>query len=455
MHHQGKHEAGRPGPQGRALPSRGRARLWLALCAVFLGAATAQAAQALENDAARTQDAARAQDAATRGAPVVDADAPAEAAAARVAPGVHNDPAAPPAAGASLVRLGDDATGLTLGGAAQLRFTASSAARPVAELRRLRFVAKGRAFDGRLAALVQLSTTPASFELVDWWAAWRFGPWLTLRAGAFKVPFTKHRARSFLDLPLVEWAVVPTHFGAERQWGVMAHGGARDGWVYAAGVFTGVNSRGVFARGLADVYGQPSPNPSDLRAFQPPAAVHPEVVVRVGHESKDVDALVPSDARGGGLRHAVSLSAAWDARPVRGVDFPLRGAAEVLLQWNHLFLDVVVAVGTFADATGGLGLASVGENVEAGWRFTPTWEVTGRFSRVDVAQAARDDARALAVASKAAAHTPLRWTQEVGLGLNAHVDDRLTWQTDVAWLRSSGDVVADEVRLRTQLAWRF
>jgi hypothetical protein len=179
---------------------------------------------------------------------------------------------------------------------------------------------------------------------------------------------------------------------------------------------------------------------------------------------------VRSDAAGGGLRYAANVSAAWDLRPSYPVDFAARLAPEVLLKWNHLFLDVAAAAGWFKDSMGRVGLASIGENVEAGWRFFLRWEVAARYSRVDTTDAVRADARARADALIAAA-APAdqasvqqayataggpRWTQEVGLGLNVYlVGDSLKWQSDFEWVRRVGAATSDELRFRTQLQLAF
>ncbi|MEW6429987.1 MAG: porin [Myxococcota bacterium] len=372
-------------------------------------------------------------------------------------------------------RLGPAGHFVELGFAVQLRFNLHSATgTPVTgdvELRRLRLLLRGHLLDDRLAFVVQLNATPAALELIDAWAGWRFTDALCVRVGQLKTPFTRYRQQSFATLALADWSVFATHFGAERQLGVMLHdgGGDRAHWVYQAGVFTGVNARASFARGLAALYAESVTNRSDLRTFHPPTEVHPAFIGRFGHESAGIRSVTSSDEAGGGLRHAVYLSAAWDVRPSYPVDFPLRLAPELLLKWNHVFLDVVAATGFFVDGAGAWGLASVGENVEVGWRFSPRWAVAGRYSRVDALPAARSDAAARAAAIIAAAPsddaaavaaryekagTP-RWTQEVGAALNLYlVGEGLTWQTDVTWVRTDGPP-HDEVRLRTQLQLAF
>ncbi|MEW5741961.1 MAG: porin [Myxococcota bacterium] len=373
-------------------------------------------------------------------------------------------------------RLGTTENFLEPGFATQLRLSVSgstdSDARAQVELRRLRLSLRGRFLDGRLTFFFQMNTTPAALELIDVWANVRFLEGLELRVGQFKTPFTRFRGQSFLSLSLADWPVFSTHFGSERQLGLLVHDGGGDGshWVYQVGVFTGVNARASFARGLADVYAEALTNPSDLRTFHGPTSLHPELVARVGHEAAGVHSAQDSDERGGGLRHSLHFSAAWDLRPAYPIDFSARLAPEVLLKWNHVFLDVVAAAGWFKDAAGAVGLASVGENVEAGWRFSPRWEVTGRFSRVDNTDAVRTDALTRAQgliaaapadeqadvrAQYASAGTP-RWRQEVAAGLNVYLlGDGLKWQTDLTWTRTVSGATTDEVRLRSQLQLAF
>lgn len=414
--------------------------------------------------------------------------APTDAAAspdAGLAPSVPTAPAAAPRVDASTppaipvlgpFRIGTQGNSLELGYAVQLRASVYGATGADVtgnvEFRRLRLYMRGSLLDGRLAVLLQLSTAPSSLELVDAMVDWRITKSLGLRIGQFKTPFTALRQESFSGLPLADWSVFSYHFGAERQIGVMLHdGGGKDAhWVYQAGVFTGVNARASFAKGIASIYGETLTNPSDLHAFHGPTALHPAVIARVGHESAGVASKEESDAAGGPLRHAVNLSAAWDAQPRYAYDFPLRLAPEVLFKWNHVFLDVAAATGFYVDGAGAWGLASVGENVEAGWRFLPRWEVAARYSRVDVLQGARDDARARADALVAAAATPAeatalaaryakvgtqRWTQELGAGLNFYfAGNGMKWQTDVVWTRTD-EPLKNEVRVRTQLQLAF
>lgn len=434
------------------------------------GAPAADAAPATDRSPAAASE--------TDAAPSTEARPTASTTAANPGPSTPADASAPTPPAASLLgpfRIGPPGHFVELGFALQLRFNLHGATgTPVTgdvELRRLRLFLRGHLLDDRLTFVLQLSTTPASLELIDAWADWRFTDALRVRVGQFKTPFTRHRQQSFATLALADWSVFATHFGAERQLGVMLHdgGGDRAHWVYQAGVFTGVNARASFARGLAALYAESVTNLSDLRTFHPPTEVHPAFIGRFGYERAGVHSLTSSDEAGGGLRHAVYLSAAWDVRPSYPVDFPLRVAPELLLKWNHVFLDVVAATGFFVDGAGAWGLASVGENVEVGWRFSPRWEVAGRYSRVDALDAARSDAVARAAAIVAAAPpddaaavaaryekagTP-RWTQEVGAALNVYlVGDGLKWQTDVTWVRTDGPP-RDEVRLRTQLQLAF
>ena len=105
-------------------------------------------------------------------------------------------------------RLGDEHAFLEPGLAVQVRATASDTASTpavVGELRRLRWSLRSSVADGFFLAAVQLQTTPTALELVDLWADVGPTPWLRVRAGQFKVPFTRWRQLRFSALAMTEW----------------------------------------------------------------------------------------------------------------------------------------------------------------------------------------------------------------------------------------------------------
>lgn len=378
-------------------------------------------------------------------------------------------------------QLPDDHGKVSLGLATQTRVTVDDTGGKLgegardtsatAELRRVRVTLRGSFLDDRLRTLLQLSFAPGNPEVLDLWTEYAARGWLRLRVGQMKTPFTRHRAQSFANLPLVDWDLAATRFGAERQLGVMLHEGLRgDGHLnYAIGLFAGPNARSAFARGIAEAYAERIPNRSSLSAAATPTELHPALVGQLGYTSKNMDGSAPTDLEGGPLRSFVALNAAVDAAPQRAHDFAARFAPEALLKLHHVTLDLVGYGGLFAADGGSWKLGLLGLTAEATYRFHPRFEVAARYSRSDTLRALRRDAqqRAAAVVAGAAeadraaltsqytAAGQTRAQQEIALGFNAYVIGRnLAWQTDLALLRvdrlgQSAD--SDEVRLRSQL----
>jgi hypothetical protein len=347
------------------------------------------------------------------------------------------------------------------------------------EPRRFRFYPRGAFLEDRFRFGVQLSTTPTALEILDWWMDGRILEQLQVRLGQYKVPFTRYRQQSFSKCLLVDWGNVTRPFGAERQIGLMLHNGdARPQWQYAVGLFNGQNSRRAHGVGPADVYAVPLTNPSDLRA---PGLLedrwHPELVFRLQHNSHDIDTLVPTDGRGGDLRHALALSASWDNLPddaeltTRNDLFRL--APEILLKAYGVAFIGVVYVGVEKTAMNEkTRLGTLGWLAELAYRFHPTWELAARFSRVDFMKALRDDARDHAAAQIAAAAGTdeeqavtdryreagaSKATQELSLGLNVYiVESDLKLQTDLVLLSDYlDDDTRNDYRWRTQMQLAF
>ncbi|MBC7174392.1 MAG: hypothetical protein H5U40_18240, partial [Polyangiaceae bacterium] len=317
--------------------------------------------------------------------------------------------------------------------------------------------------------------SPASLEVIDVWAEQLILPALSVRVGQFRVPFTRHRQMSYANLALVDWDAASIRFGAERQLGMMVHNGApSDSRIhYNVGVFTGVNARAAFARGMAETYGEVLPNPSNLRSPAPAPELHPELVANVGYATRAMDVSTQTDAEGGPPRIYVGLSAAWDAQPDLGLDFAMRIAPEALIKLHHLTIDAVGYLGISERSDGGHSAGSLGANVDVAYRFHRRAEVAARYSRVDTLEELRDDARARAEAIVAAADPAaqpallaryadagrVRNRQEAAVGLNVMMIGRsLAWQSDFGLVhteRTGSDTDEDELRLRSQLQLVF
>ena len=342
-------------------------------------------------------------------------------------------------------------------------------------LRRVRSLVRASLLDGDLSLGFQLSTAPSSLELMDLWADVRFLPALRLRLGQFKTPFGRYRWVSFTRLVLVDWPIAAQRFGSERQIGVMIHSGQKDDtpFSYAFGVFAGYNARASFETALTRIYAEPMPNPSNLRAPAAPSELHPELVLRVAHSAPGIHAETNSDGQGGGFRHSVGLSVAWDARPVAYRDFALRVSPELLCKVHGFSFNVVGYLGfSEGTSTGSFGFAAWGLTGEAAWRFAERWEIALRYSRVDLLDDLRKDARARGdrivgeaslgglrpgLVAQYASAGAVDVEQELTLGFNVYlIGHSLKWQTDIAWLREeSGPGIEDAIRVRTQAILAF
>lgn len=367
------------------------------------------------------------------------------------------------------------------------------------EPRRIRWQLKSRFLEDRLRVELQINTVPKSMELLDYWGEWRIFENLQMRLGQYKEPFTRYRQQSFSSSLLADWAIVSSYFGADRQMGLMFHNGAaRPRFEYAVAISSGQNMRKSQGVETANtVYGEKLESFSNLPRDSQLSIDewHPELELRVQHNSSDADPYNPSDDKRSGLRHVESLSIAWDnvnnlntvdgQEIVRAVDqeatrdMMLRVSPEVLLKAHgfaliaNFYLGVARMTQTSDDE-----LAMLGYLVETAYRFNRFWEIAARFARIDFTTALRDDAfdRAQAIITAAEQDTDAQATlvdqyrnagltkthQEATLGFNVYiVGTNLKWQTDASWLRKYRDNNEgesdnrDDFRARTQMQFGF
>jgi hypothetical protein len=340
--------------------------------------------------------------------------------------------------------------------------------------RRLRFVLSGHLGVSALTYLLHLSTLPSSLELMDFWLQYEVGSWLSVRAGAFKIPLTRYRLNSFKGLAAVDWSVVTAYFGAERQKGLMLHGAAGGGFAYRLAVVTGVASRPPHARGIASLYGESVPNPSDLTGPARNERIHPELVLHLAYTHGPFSHATEADVKGGPLRVSAGVSAAWDARPERGVDAALRVAPELWLE----------AYGFHAQATGCLGFVQMGPDVSdtsfalvgavahAGYTWRGRVDVTAQYAMVATMEKMRTDAmnRASRIVAAAASLDDLlelmdrygpagtfESRHETTLAVTFFVIGRnLEWASDLTWIATSaGGGRLHELRFRSQIQLTF
>lgn len=378
----------------------------------------------------------------------------------------------------------DRKSSLTLGLTAQLRVTSESkeaasgthALASTLEARRIRPTLSGSVLSPELKYYLHLSTAPGSLELMDLYLDYDLSRFLQVRAGRFKIPFTRYRIGSWRDHSFAEWAIVTRAFGAERQWGMILH----NGWErptcrleYELGVGAGTNLRASHGVGIADAFGEKVENPSDLTNPSFRTGLHPELLAHVAWLSKGMTPSTETDWEGGGLRHSFGLSAAWDLDPDRVREPALRLAAEAQLKLHGLSLTAIGYLALLKDGEGLSSLAGglygallqatllVRERVELGARYALN-AIDG-----DLRVAARTRADALIFAAKESARAgltsqykdvgKLERDHELTLTLDVHLAGRsVKWVNDVSWLvHERTTATLTDVRLRSQLQLGF
>ncbi len=347
-------------------------------------------------------------------------------------------------------------------------------------MRRIRPTLKGTALSKDLKWYLHLSTAPGSVEFMDFYLDYTFSPYLRLRLGDCKVPFTRYRIQSFKHLTFVNWAVVTRYFGNERQYGVTLHSGYEKPMPveYAVGVYAGQNLRASNASGLATVYGEARPNPSNLLDPAPLEEPHPEIVGRVAYNLGGIDVGTDTDFAGGSPRFSAGLSVAWDLRPTVHQDLALRLAPEVLFKafgFSFAALGYVGFVPPEGEDSGAerLRLAVAGALVQASYLLMKRLELSVRYAMVTVDKQVRTEARSRADdliaaesdATKAAALKKqyagagiTRAEHEATLGINVYIIGRsLKWQTDLGYKATErvSKETKHDIQFRTQVGLAF
>lgn len=340
------------------------------------------------------------------------------------------------------------------------------------KFRRLRFVFSGHLGLPRLRYLLHISTLPASLELMDFWLQYEVNRWLSIRAGNFKIPFTAFRNGSFKGLCMVDWPIVTSFFGAERQKGFLLHNGLgkEAGFEYEFALVTGVASRPPHARGLAGVYGETVPNPSDLTGPALNERIHPELVLHLAYNHHTFQHAPEADIHSGPLRLSAGVSVAWDTRPERGLDVSLRIAPEIWIKAYGFHMQMTGYAG-FAQAGSSIRdtqFALVGAVAQAGYTYRAVLDVSVQYALVVTTAGFRADARDRATRIIAGATTTSQFEdlmdrygdagtfesrQELSLGLSVFIIGQfLKWSTDLAWLATdTGEPVLHEMQFRSQL----
>lgn len=350
--------------------------------------------------------------------------------------------------------------------AAQLRASATGGEDAATEgtiaLPRVRPGLRATLLERRLAVALTLNTSPSALELIDLWVEGVVEPGLLrVRAGQWKVPFTRYRSLSFTELSFVDWArTVTVPFGAEHAIGVAA-AGVLPGWgtEWDLGVFAGEPTRAAQGTGLASTYRERVPNLSELGSLGLVDGVHPELVGRVTQRL----------GAAGGDRVELTLSVAGDLAPEPRRDLALRVAPELYARAGSSSGRVVLYAG-FAELSGDpLAPALFGVLAELAVTPLPALELALRYARTARTAGLRADARRFAeqlvggssaeereaALARAAEIGREDAEQELALGATWRVlGPGLQLQGDAAWLTSEGARGASHgfrLRLQAQL----
>lgn len=292
----------------------------------------------------------------------------------------------------------------------------------VLKARRIRPILSGQLLDPRLTFQLHLSTAPGSLELMDLYFNYKYRPYAQIRAGQFKVPFTRYRTGSYSRLALVEWALVTKYFGAERQWGFALHNGyetmPRLG--YVLGVFSGANARASHAVGLPKLFKVELESSSNLAGDGAEAEFQPELFAACYLSSPDFGQTSDVDEIRGTFRYQAGISGGWDLDPVPRVDLAGRLAPEVWFKYQGW---VVAAVGyagwSDAGENGHTALTLTGFVAQAAYRWCENFEFAGRWARVDIDDELRLDVSEYLAQSLTAI---AEFEQEMRVGFNVYVD---------------------------------
>ncbi len=184
-------------------------------------------------------------------------------------------------------------------------------------LERSRIGLSGHAYKKELAYKVQLAWDKGSVGLKDYFFDFELSPYLFLRAGQYKKPFSRQFIASSGKIKFVARAITHEKFGIGRDVGVMLHNGLtrKNGVEYAVGLFNGTGEIGQL-RGAVEV--DPVTgigNITDGSISNVPDVMEPLLVARIGYSSSNLKGYEETDFVRGATRWGVSAAGqfAFDA----------------------------------------------------------------------------------------------------------------------------------------------
>jgi|GEM_PF-1994050 len=277
---------------------------------------------------------------------------------------------------------GDGAFSLTPYGYGQVRYTLTSVDGGTNTsnfaVQRARLGVKGNAFGPDLHYQLFLNVYGGKanepVRLFDWFADYRAGPRVSVKAGQYKVPYAVQWNVSAAQLQFVERGIVDATFRLDRDTGLSAHGALAEGVTYDVGVFNGEGAEQVnpdvhhlwVARLTAAPLGAFAPHESDLER-SPEARV---LLVAGAAYDDDVASHTVTSLNGRLAALGTSDLVAWNL--FAGLR---RGGGEARAEYHRRYLDPLAAAAPTETAE---GLA-----LQGGWMLSPQVEAAARFSYLD------------------------------------------------------------------------
>jgi hypothetical protein len=318
-------------------------------------------------------------------------------------------------------------------------------------VKRARVRVSATLFEKRVFTLFQLGFDQAEPRLFDAYADVRFlDGQLQLRLGQWRRPFLREWITPLTALEMVDRSLLTGLFNASRDVGVALHNGYETAPTveWFLGVFNGTGDRALpTVKGTADE----SSGTVSLTSFtlsNTPKKMHPMVVARVAWNSEPGLGYQEMDLQGGPPRYSVALAGIFD---FDGDDdklpASLRGSLELGLKAHGLSLTLGGYAWSNAEdhPFGTQDLQRIGAGLQAGYVIAGRYQPTVRF--VWAAPWAKDELGD----STIEAAVGFTWYQFA---------NNLKWQTDFAWVRNDGGVLAsgddaDDLRFRIQLQAAF
>ncbi|MDD3732310.1 MAG: porin [candidate division Zixibacteria bacterium] len=324
--------------------------------------------------------------------------------------------------------------------------------------RRIRLSLSGSLLKKELTYLLHLSTAPGSLELMDLYINYQVTDNIQLRYGQFKIPFTRYRIQSYQRLTFADWALVTRYFGAERQPGLALHNGYEKPprWGYVFGIFNGANARSSHGIGIAQIFGEKTPNPSNLADPAPLEKYHPEIVCHGSYNHNGINVQSDTDEERKGLQYLGAFSLAFDFEPSRHREFSLRLAGEFLVKYRGVSFSSVGYAGYFKHSNNRrTEPAMTGGLFQTAYRINHLYEISLRYALVDIRKILRDDAAAYVASG--ADNDRLQREEELTAGFNIYFSEHaVKWQNDVGCLRYSyGGYNLTDFIIRSQLQLSF